>query len=96
MGVGQSFFLSIDYCHRLRENRMNTQPEALRLAEWLETSANTRDQRAATALRRLHEVNQELVEALEEAIQLFNADFKPSWEMKLRWNEVLAKAKGEE
>jgi len=43
----------------------DTKPEALRLAEWLETSPNTRDKKAAAELRRLHEVNQELVEALE-------------------------------
>ena len=42
------------------------QPEALRLAEWLATSGNTNDQRAATALRCLHEVNAELLEALKD------------------------------
>jgi len=52
---------------------MNTQPEALRLAEWLETSPNTRDKKAAAELRRLHEVNQELVEALEKLARLGNA-----------------------
>ena len=45
----------------------NTKPETLRLTEWLETSPNTRDKKAAAELRRLHEVNQELVEALEFA-----------------------------
>ena len=44
---------------------MNNQPEALRLAKWLETSNNPHDRRGAIELRRLHEVNQELVEALE-------------------------------
>lgn len=48
---------------------MSTQPEALRLAEWLETSPNTRDKKAAAELRRLHEVNQELVGALEMLVQ---------------------------
>jgi hypothetical protein len=42
----------------------NTKPEALRLVEWLETSPNTRDKKAAAELRRLHEVNQELVNAV--------------------------------
>jgi hypothetical protein len=43
---------------------MNTQPEALRLADELEMW--TRGEPAAEELRRLHEVNQELVEALVE------------------------------
>ncbi len=48
----------------------NTKPETLRLAEWLETSPNTRDKKAAAELRRLHEVNQELIEALHQIIAL--------------------------
>ncbi len=48
---------------------MNTQPEALRLADALmlerpNVKAATR-QDAAAELRRLHEVNQELIKALE-------------------------------
>lgn len=47
------------------------QPEALREAlEWLETSPTTRDKLAAAELRRLHEVNAELVEALQQIIDL--------------------------
>ena len=48
------------------------QPEALRLADWLESedmpteSASCAD--AAAELRRLHEVNAELVEALKAAL----------------------------
>ena len=46
---------------------MNTQPEALRLADRLHEYWDSYDEeyQAATELRRLHEVNQELVEALE-------------------------------
>lgn len=42
------------------------QPEALRLAEWLEhhTLNHVSNRHAAAELRRLHEVNAELVEAL--------------------------------
>lgn len=40
----------------------NTQPEAIKLAEWLETSPNTRDKKGAAELRRLHEENQTLIE----------------------------------
>jgi hypothetical protein len=45
-----------------------TQPEALRLADTLETQALTfRDKAdAAAELRRLHELNQELLAALKE------------------------------
>ena len=46
---------------------MTDQPKALRLAEWLETSPTTHDKAAAKELRRLHEVNAELIEALQLA-----------------------------
>jgi hypothetical protein len=47
----------------------NTKPEALRLAVWLETSPYHHDKvTVATELRRLHEVNAELLEALKEII----------------------------
>ena len=46
----------------------NSQPEAVVLIDWLETSPNTRDKRAATELRRLHEVNQELLAVLQEIV----------------------------
>jgi len=45
---------------------MNNQPEALRLAEWLDLGNDPYDKAAAAELRRLHEVNQALVEALEQ------------------------------
>jgi hypothetical protein len=47
---------------------MSTQPEALRLAECLEEpefATFVQMKEAAAELRRLHEVNQELLEALE-------------------------------
>jgi len=45
---------------------MTKQPEALRLAEWLETSPYHHDKvTVATELRRLHEVNADLLEALK-------------------------------
>ena len=49
---------------------MNTQPEALRLAELLDTDGWPD---AAAELRRLHEVNQVLVGALKD-ISLFGED----------------------
>lgn len=52
---------------------MNTQPEALRLADILqkwEYATDVKDMNdAATELRRLHEVNQELLEVLKELRQ---------------------------
>jgi len=49
---------------------MNKQPEALRLADELETEWITPlEFRSAAELRRLHQVNQELVEALELAVR---------------------------
>ena len=51
---------------------MSTQPEALRLADALETCAREKSLFGATAaaaeLRRLHAVNQELLEALKECL----------------------------
>lgn len=49
---------------------MSEQPEALRLAKWLDempSSGYALPNQAATELRRLHEVNQELLEALKLA-----------------------------
>ena len=49
---------------------MDTQPEALRLADLLTTDAYWSPmlgEQAAAELRRLHEVNQELLEVLKEA-----------------------------
>lgn len=53
---------------------MNTQPEALMHAKWLETKAavNSRNQAIATELRRLYEVNQTLLAACIEATSLFD------------------------
>ena len=42
------------------------QPEALRLAEHLERFRSFPDDQAAAELRRLHAVNQELLEALQK------------------------------
>ena len=74
---------------------MSKQPEVLRLAEILAYGeANERGQKnAATELRRLHEVNQELLEELTELL---------SWQslapehVVLSAKMVLAKATGDE
>ena len=43
---------------------MSEQPEALRIAEWFEGGYGGCESQAAAELRRLHKVNQELLEAL--------------------------------
>ena len=43
---------------------MNEQPEALRIAEWFEGGYGGCEYEAATELRRLHALNQELLGAL--------------------------------
>jgi len=61
---------------------MNTQTEALRLAEMFDSLKLTvvgaqnalPMEEAATELRRLHEVNQELVEALKEVIRVIESN----------------------
>ena len=71
---------------------MTTQPEALRLADALDTTADfqMRAREAAIELRRLHEVNQELLEALKDVMYWDNG--KPEWDVA---RAAIAKAKGE-
>jgi hypothetical protein len=53
----------------------DTKPEALRLADLLEMpSRGTFERHVAAELRRLHEVNQELLEALKEMVKEFEKD----------------------
>jgi hypothetical protein len=47
---------------------MTDQTEALRLAEWLDSAYEGESLDAAAELRRLHAVNQELLEALKDAL----------------------------
>ncbi|MEY2870423.1 MAG: hypothetical protein RLZZ146_346 [Bacteroidota bacterium] len=63
---------------------MNTQPEALRLADLIDKVPYRGTHEAAAELRRLHEVNQELLEALMEC---------PVWGNKAQI--AIAKATGE-
>jgi hypothetical protein len=72
---------------------MNTQPEALRLADRLHEYWDSYDEeyQAASELRRLHEVNQELVEALERLVA-----YKNGVEDMFFAKAALAKARGME
>ena len=80
---------------------MNEQPDALDLAEWLATSSNTKDQRAATALRCLHTLNQELIKTLESIEDMYSYDqtlgeaSAALYEARNTARYALAKAKGE-
>jgi hypothetical protein len=70
---------------------MTTQPEALVLADWLES--DTKDPRvhdAAAELRRLHESNTELLAALKDLINC--ADPHRDWEEIKAARAAIAKA----
>ena len=86
---------------------MNTQPEALRLAEWFEGGYGGCELDAAAELRRLHEVNQELVEALEIILDskpfvgmnpnaTVGSPYAVEWNVHTIARAALAKAKGEQ
>ena len=49
---------------------MSEQSTALRIAEWFEGGYGGCESEAAAELRRLHEVNQELLEALKSLVQV--------------------------
>lgn len=69
---------------------MNTQPEALRLADELDsTCPYFNAKQAAAELRRLHEVNQMLVEALDWIGRVYAMDY----EYQEKANAALAKAR---
>ncbi len=53
---------------------MNKQSEALRLADILESWKGVGSNEAAAELRRLHEVNAELVEALQDIRDNYDCD----------------------
>ena len=56
---------------------VNEQPEALRLAEWIEGDMTCQgDAEIAAELRRLHESNTELLAALKECIHFVEYDPK--------------------
>ena len=77
---------------------MNTQPEALRLADLLEKAYHMNlagpDLEAAEELRRIYEVNQMLLEALEE-LSLYVAYNEDRW-VKEKALAAIAKATGEQ
>ena len=54
----------------------NKKPKAITLAEWLETSPNTRDKQAAAELRRLRAQRDELLEALQEVSEVFDVSWR--------------------
>ena len=79
---------------------MTQQPNALRLASALDLyatgDAHQRDiEQAAAELRRLHEVNAELLEALEKLARLGNGERYGNSEGNVIARTAIAKAEGE-
>lgn len=75
---------------------MNTQPETLRLAEVMSLTfpGNKGIDMAAAELRRLHELNQELVEALDGILDVYDAMGNPRGPARIIADAALAKASG--
>jgi hypothetical protein len=71
-------------------------PDALDLADALDQFHNPQDKKAAAELRRLHTLNQALVEALELAVRQNSHDMMLTGEELRTCEAALAKAKGEE
>ena len=75
---------------------MSDKPEALRLAEHLENFRSFPDDQAAAAeLRRLNEVNQELLEALKWMVQRTDEGGYPDGRCLTEARAAIAKATGE-
>ena len=80
---------------------MNEQPEALRLAEIIDPPQILEGlyvplKDAATELRRLHEANQELIEALDDIAGWTERYTKPGHPISTVARRALAKARGTE
>jgi hypothetical protein len=76
---------------------MNTQPEALRLADWLEHQVPMTPPlraEAAAELRRLHEANQELLEALKLVTAMCIRHDFVGWDQMPKARAALAKHGG--
>jgi hypothetical protein len=72
------------------------QPEALRLADWIERGNYNHEDvtKAAAELRRLHEVNAELVEALQEVARANSSQVATIFA--IRAKAAIVKATGEQ
>jgi len=77
---------------------MSKQPEALLLAKWLDLGDDPFDRRSAKELRRLHEVNQELLEALKWAVNClyFSSDMPEAVANLNKAYQAITKAEGDE
>ena len=76
---------------------MSNKPEALRLAEHLKRFRSFPDEQdAAAELRRLHEVNQELIEALDSALKLIELVMPIEGDVTRKARAAIAKATGEQ
>ena len=77
---------------------MSNKPEALRLAAELEAmfGATEIDERVTAELRRLHAVNQELLEALDAAMKLIELVMPIEGDVTRKVRAAIAKATGEQ
>lgn len=76
---------------------MKEQPNALRLANWLDGAYEGEAQDAAAELRRLHGLNVELLEALQNALIVMQTYCDPDFEQSTisQSRATIAKAEGE-
>lgn len=76
---------------------MSEQPEALRIADELIAlhGPTEIDERAAAELRRLHEVNQELLEALKAVYDTCSWGDEASYDAMEKARAAIARAEGE-
>ena len=74
---------------------MNKEPEALRLADELDMW--TRGEPAAAELRRLHDMNAELLAALKAISKANQLDYIPDWiSIWIQADAAISKAEGEQ
>lgn len=70
--------------------------DALRIAAWFEGGLGGCEMEAAEELRRLHEVNQEMLEVLKEVYTTCDWHGDDGQEAMMKAREVIAKATGEQ
>ena len=75
---------------------MTTQPEALRLADLIDKVPYRGTHEAADELRRLHEVNQELLKALKEMLRSHEVGVQMAGRGLDKARAAIAKATGEQ
>ncbi len=70
------------------------QPEALRLAEWCDTFNTVTHDQTAAELRRLHAMNEELLETLRWALNSYGRMLMSPKDLETKVRDAIAKAEG--